>query len=661
MSANSATLTVDDKHVELAVKTGTIGPSVIDISKLYGQTGMFTYDPGFTSTASCESKITYIDGDEGVLLYRGYPIEQLAEHGDFLETCYLLLYGELPTAAQKADFDYRVTRHTMVHEQMTRFFQGFRRDAHPMAVMVACVGALSAFYHDFDRHLGSASAHGRLDAHDRQDADARRDGLQVFDRPALRLSAERSRLHRRTSCACASRCRARNTRSTRCSSRALDRIFILHADHEQNASTSTVRLAGSSGANPFACIAAGIACLWGPAHGGANEAALKMLEEIGTPDRIPQYIAKAKDKNDPFRLMGFGHRVYKNYDPRAKIMQKTTHEVLNELGIKDDPLLDVAMELEQIALKDEYFIEKKLYPNIDFYSGITLKAMGFPTSMFTVLFALARTVGWIAQWKRDDRGPVPADRPPAPALYRRAAARLRDGRPARVNANVDIPGPRKGSLELAERMATSRQPLITVRLYGFGASRSVRPGTIAAKGFRARSSAAARLARHLVADPHQLVELRERLDLRRRSGVSREERQQRIGELLRRAIPLDQFRDDVLAEHQVGEHDRGCLDEVFQDLPRASRPGRRRPSARRRGRAPASPCRRPRGPRRPRGRPPIWRPRPGRSSASRSSFRRAAPISSARCGTAGIVTSNGRGDALLQQRQRLRRTAPSAG
>ena len=258
------------------------GPSVIDIRKLYGQTGMFTYDPGFTSTASCESKITYIDGDEGVLLYRGYPIEQLAEHGDFLETCYLLLYGELPTAAQKADFDYRVTRHTMVHEQMSRFFTGFRRDAHPMAVMVGvgrrAVGLLSRL----DRHLRSAPAHDRLHAHDRQDADARRDGLQVLDRPALRLSAERPRLHRRTSCACASRCRARSTRSTRCSSRALDRIFILHADHEQNASTSTVRLAGSSGANPFACIAAGIACLWGPAHGGANEAALKMLEEIGT-------------------------------------------------------------------------------------------------------------------------------------------------------------------------------------------------------------------------------------------------------------------------------------------------------------------------------------------------------------------------------------------
>src|SRR5215207_8141048 len=334
MSAGSGTLTVNNKQIELATKDGTIGPSVVDISKLYAQTGMFTYDPGFTSTASCESGITYIDGDEGVLLYRGYPIDQLAEHGDFLETCYLLLYGELPTAAQKADFDYRVTRHTMVHEQMMRFFQGFRRDAHPMAIMVGCVGALSAFYHD---------------------------STDISD-PYQRMVA---------------------------SMRMIAKMPTLAA----------MAYKYSSGANPFACIAAGIACLWGPAHGGANEAALKMLQEIGTPDKIPMYVAKAKDKNDPFRLMGFGHRVYKNYDPRAKIMQKTAHEVLNELGIKDDPLLDVAVELEQLALKDDYFIEKKLYPNIDFYSGITLKAMGFPTDMFTVLFALARTVGWIAQWK----------------------------------------------------------------------------------------------------------------------------------------------------------------------------------------------------------------------------------------------------------------------
>lgn len=397
MSSNTSTVTVDGKSVELPVKEGTIGPSVVDISKLYGQTGMFTYDPGFTSTAATESKITYIDGDKGILLYRGYPIDQLAEHGDFLETCYLLLYGELPTAAQKADFDYRVTRHTMVHDQMNRFFTGFRRDAHPMAIMVACVGALSAFYHD---STDISDPHQRMIASMRMIAK-----MPTLAAMAYKYSIGQPFVYPQNELDYTSNflrmCFAVPAEEYKVNpvlSRALDRIFILHADHEQNASTSTVRLAGSSGANPFACIAAGIACLWGPAHGGANEAALKMLEEIGTPDRIPEYIAKAKDKNDPFRLMGFGHRVYKNYDPRARIMQKTTHEVLNELGIKDDPLLDVAVELEQIALKDEYFIEKKLYPNIDFYSGITLKAMGFPTSMFTVLFALARTVGWIAQW-----------------------------------------------------------------------------------------------------------------------------------------------------------------------------------------------------------------------------------------------------------------------
>jgi citrate synthase len=396
--AKAATLALGNEKWELAKRDGTIGPSVIDISKLYADTGLFTYDPGFTSTASCESKITFIDGDEGILLYRGYPIEQLADSGDFLETCYLLLYGELPTAAQKADFDYRVTRHTMVHEQMTRFFQGFRRDAHPMAVLVGSVGALSAFYHD---SIDISDPHQRLIASIRMIAKmptlaamAYKYSIgQPFMYPKNELDYAANFLHM---------CFAVPTeeyKANKVLARAMDRIFILHADHEQNASTSTVRLAGSSGANPFACIAAGIACLWGPAHGGANEAALKMLGEIGTPDRIPEFIKRAKDKNDPFRLMGFGHRVYKNYDPRAKIMQKTTHEVLSELGIKDDPLLDVAMELERIALKDEYFIEKKLYPNIDFYSGITLKAMGFPTSMFTVLFALARTVGWIAQWK----------------------------------------------------------------------------------------------------------------------------------------------------------------------------------------------------------------------------------------------------------------------
>ena len=396
MSASASTIIVGDKNVELPIKTGTIGPDVVDIGKLYAQTGKFTFDPGFTSTASCESKITYIDGDEGVLLYRGYPIEQLAEQGDFLETAYLMLFGELPSSAQKADFDYRVTRHTMVHDQMNRFFQGFRRDAHPMAVMVACVGALSAFYHDStdisdesQRMIASLRMIAKMPT---LAAMAYKYTIgQPFVYPKNDLDYTSNFLRMCFAVPC------EEYAINPIYARALDKIFILHADHEQNASTSTVRLAGSSGANPFACIAAGIACLWGPAHGGANEAALKMLMEIGHPENVQKYVAKAKDKNDPFRLMGFGHRVYKNYDPRARIMQKTTHEVLNELGLKDD-LLEVAVQLEQIALKDEYFIEKKLYPNIDFYSGITLKALGFPTSMFTVLFALARTVGWIAQW-----------------------------------------------------------------------------------------------------------------------------------------------------------------------------------------------------------------------------------------------------------------------
>ena len=397
MSVTSASLKFGDKSVDLPVKPGTIGPSVVDIAKLYAQTGMFTFDPGFTSTASTESKITYIDGDEGVLLYRGYPIEELAEHGDFLETCYLLLYGDLPTAAQKADFDYRVTRHTMVHEQMARFFQGFRRDAHPMSVMVASVGALAAFYHDStditDERQRMVASMRMIAKVPTLAAMAFKYSIgQPFVFPKNDLDYASNFLNMCFAVPC------EDYKVNPVLARALDRIFILHADHEQNASTSTVRLAGSSGANPFACIAAGIACLWGPAHGGANEAALKMLGEIGSVDNIPKYIAKAKDKNDPFRLMGFGHRVYKNYDPRAKIMQRTAHDVLSELGIKDDPLLDVAVELERIALHDDYFIEKKLYPNIDFYSGITLKAMGFPTDMFTVLFAVARTVGWIAQW-----------------------------------------------------------------------------------------------------------------------------------------------------------------------------------------------------------------------------------------------------------------------
>ncbi len=398
MTQTIATIKVGDRTVELPVKTGTMGPAVMDIGKLYAQTGMFTYDPGFTSTASTESKITYIDGDAGVLLYRGYPIDQLAEHGDFLETCFVLLYGELPTASQKAEFDYRVTHHTMVQEQMTRFFNGFRRDAHPMSVMVACVGALAAFYHDsidindpWQREVASIRMIAKMPT---LAAMAYKYAIgQPFVYPKNDLDYCANFLRMCFSVPC------EEYKVNPVLSRALDRIFILHADHEQNASTSTVRLAGSSGANPFACIAAGIACLWGPAHGGANEAALKMLGEIGKVGNIPKYIARAKDKNDPFRLMGFGHRVYKNYDPRAKIMQRTAHEVLNELGVKDDPLLDVAMELERIALTDEYFIEKKLYPNIDFYSGITLKAMGFPMAMFTALFAVARTVGWIAQWK----------------------------------------------------------------------------------------------------------------------------------------------------------------------------------------------------------------------------------------------------------------------
>jgi len=375
-----------------------MGPDVIDIASLYKDTGTFTYDPGFTSTASCDSKITYIDGDAGILLHRGYPIEQLAEHGDFLEVCYLLLYGELPTKAQKDDFDYRVTRHTMIHEQMSRFFTGFRRDAHPMAIMCGVVGALSAFYHD---STDITDPHQRMVASLRMIAK-----MPTIAAMAYKYHVGQPFIYPKNDLDYASNflrmCFAVPCEEYKVNpvlARAMDRIFILHADHEQNASTSTVRLAGSSGANPFACIAAGIACLWGPAHGGANEAALNMLSDIGTVDRIPEFIARAKDHDDPFRLMGFGHRVYKNYDPRAKIMQKTTHEVLAELGIKDDPLLDVAIELERIALTEDYFIDKKLYPNIDFYSGITLKALGFPTNMFTVLFALARTVGWIAQWK----------------------------------------------------------------------------------------------------------------------------------------------------------------------------------------------------------------------------------------------------------------------
>lgn len=393
----TATLTVGNKNFDLPVLTGTVGPDVIDIGKLYAQTGMFTYDPGFTSTASCQSKITYIDGDAGVLEYRGYPIEQLAEKGDFLETCYLLLYGELPTKAQKEDFDYRVTRHNMVHEQMARFFQGFRRDAHPMAVMVASVGALAAFYHD-STDINDPTQ--RMIASIRMIAK-----VPTLAAMAYKYSVGQPFVYPKNSLSYAANF-MRMCFATPCEeyvvnpvlANALDKIFTLHADHEQNASTSTVRIAGSSGANPFACIAAGIACLWGPAHGGANEAALAMLKEIGSVENIPEFISKVKDKNSQVRLMGFGHRVYKNYDPRAKIMQQVCHEVLAETGHHGDPLLKVAMELEKIALSDQYFIDRKLYPNVDFYSGITLKAMGFPTDMFTVLFAVARTVGWISQW-----------------------------------------------------------------------------------------------------------------------------------------------------------------------------------------------------------------------------------------------------------------------
>src|SRR6201994_676595 len=395
--ADTAKITIGGKTIDLPILKGTTGPDVVDIRKFYAESDAFTYDPGFTSTASCESKITYIDGDAGVLLHRGYPIGQLAEQSNFLEVCYLLLHGELPNAKEYSEFEHTITYHTMLHEQFDRFFQGFRRDAHPMAIMTGAVGALSAFYHDStdinDPQQRMISAHRLIAKMPTIAARAFKYFTgQPFVHPRNDLSYAENFLRMCFSVP------AEDWKPNPVLTRAMDRIFILHADHEQNASTSTVRLAGSSGANPFACIAAGIACLWGPAHGGANEAALKMLEEIGTVDRIPEFIKRSKDPNDNFRLMGFGHRVYKNYDPRAKAMQIQAHAVLDELGLHDDPLLKVAIELEKIALHDPYFIEKKLYPNIDFYSGITLKALGFPTTMFTVLFALARTVGWIAQW-----------------------------------------------------------------------------------------------------------------------------------------------------------------------------------------------------------------------------------------------------------------------
>ncbi|WOI54139.1 citrate synthase [Parvularcula sp. LCG005] len=383
--------------VEFPVYSGTHGQDVIDIRSLGKQLDKFTFDPGYTSTASCESQITYIDGDEGILLYRGYPIDQLAEQSDFIETAYLLLHGELPTPDGLTDFRDNITYHTMVHEHFKNFFNGFRRDAHPMAVMCGAVGALSAFYHDstdiHDPEHRNIAVHRMIAKMPTIAAMAHKYNVgQPFVFPRNDLSYTENFLQMCFSVP------AEEYEINKIAASALDKIFILHMDHEQNASTSTVRLAGSSGANPFACIAAGIACLWGPAHGGANEAALRMLMEIGTVDRIPEYIKRAKDKDDPFRLMGFGHRVYKNYDPRASVMKKATNEVLDALELKD-PIFAVAKELERIALEDEYFVQKKLYPNIDFYSGITLRALGFPTDMFTALFALARTVGWIAQWQ----------------------------------------------------------------------------------------------------------------------------------------------------------------------------------------------------------------------------------------------------------------------
>ena len=403
--SGSATLSVGGNTVEFPVLSGSVGPDVIDIKSLYARTGMFTLDPGFTSTASCESQITYIDGDAGVLLYRGYPIDQLANNSSFLEVCYLLLQGELPTADQMNDYRTTITHHTMLHTQFDRFFEGYRRDAHPMAVMVGTVGALSAFYHDSldinDPHHRMVATHRLIAKMPTIAARAHKYSMgQPFISPRNDLSYSENFLRM---CFAVP---AEDYEVNPVLARAMDKIFILHADHEQNASTSTVRLAGSSGANPFACIAAGIASLWGPSHGGANEAALNMLKEIGSVDRIPEFVRRAKDKDDPFRLMGFGHRVYKNYDPRAKVMQQTCHEVLDELDKRDEPLLQVAMELERIALEDEYFVEKKLYPNIDFYSGITLNALGFPVEMYTVLFALARTVGWIAQWEEMTTDPT---------------------------------------------------------------------------------------------------------------------------------------------------------------------------------------------------------------------------------------------------------------
>ena len=405
MNDNSAKLIFNNKEVELNILHGSVGPSVIDIRKLYTELGCFTYDPGYGATGSCESAITYIDGEEGVLLHRGYPIEDLANKSSFLEVAYLLLNGELPKKDEKEEFENAITLHTMVHEQLINFYRGFRRDAHPMAIMVGVVGALSAFYPDstniddpYERMVSSRRLIAKIPT---IAAMAYKYSLgQPFNYPLNDLNYSENFLNMCFSVP------AEKYKLNKTISDALDKILILHADHEQNASTSTVRIAGSSGANPFACIASGIASLWGPSHGGANEAVLNMLSEIGSKDKIMEYVNKAKDKDDPFRLFGFGHRVYKNYDPRASVMRETCHEVLDLLGVKNEPLLDIAMELEKIALNDEYFIEKKLYPNVDFYSGIILKAMGFPTDMFTVLFAVARTVGWVAQWNEMITDPV---------------------------------------------------------------------------------------------------------------------------------------------------------------------------------------------------------------------------------------------------------------
>lgn len=396
-SKEKANLKLKDNQYDFDVHKGTIGPDVLDISKLYSQSGKFTYDPGFTSTANCKSTITYIDGEEGTLLYRGYPIDQLAEKGNYLETCYLLLNGELPDQQEFNKFEHSIKHHTLVNEQLNRFFTGFRPDAHPMAIMCGVVGALSAFYHDSldinDPEQRRVACHRLIAKMPTLAAMAYKHSLgQPFMYPQNNLNYASNFLNMTFGLP------TENKDVDETLAKAMDKILILHADHEQNASTSTVRLAGSSGANPFACIASGIACLWGPAHGGANEACIKMLEEIGNVKKIPEFVKRAKDKDDPFRLMGFGHRVYKNFDPRARVMQKICHEVLDHLGIKDDPLLAIAVELEKIALEDEYFIEKKLYPNIDFYSGIVMKSLGFPMDMFTVLFAVGRTVGWVSQW-----------------------------------------------------------------------------------------------------------------------------------------------------------------------------------------------------------------------------------------------------------------------